>query len=273
MERLNKYTSSKRTQEREFSLYWLTAFGIQSVVDLKPSEVLLPLVEQHVRGEKSLNEIKQELYDYYHELHIKHNSHHIHRDEEADKVSIRILDYFLNGHFDLTIKAFCDAHYHLFHGIYHNSGNLRSNPASKKEWVLGNTTVLYPKPESIKPRLDYVLSLERSIDYSKMSSAHTLRHLSHFISDMFMVYAFPFANSRAVFVYTLKYLLSMGYHLQNDTFAKEAWYFRNAIIRASYANMHQGIFPTTQYMLMFLGNLLLNEENELRNHRMVIRGE
>jgi hypothetical protein len=65
----------------------------------------------------------------------------------------------------------------------------------------------------------------------------------------------------------------MGYHLQNDTFAKEAWYFRNAILRASYANMHQGIFPTTQYMVMFLGNLLLNEENELRNHRMVTRGE
>ena len=236
MERLNKYTNSKRTQEREFSLYWLTAFGIQSVVDLKPSEVLLPLVEQHVRGEKSLDKIKQELYDYYHELHIKHNSHHIHRDEEADKVSIRILDYFLNGHFDLTIEAFCDAHYHLFHGIYHNSGNLRSNP-----------------------RLDYVLALERSIDYSKMSSAHKLRHLSHFISDMFMVYAFPFANSRAVFVYTLKYLFTMGYHLQNDTFAKEAWYFRNAILRASYANMHQGIFPTTQYMVMFLGNLLLSK--------------
>ena len=71
----------------------------------------------------------------------------------------------------------------------------------------------------------------------------------------------------------MKYLMSLGYEIQNDTFFREAWYFRNAIIRACYTNMHQGIYPTTEYMEMFLGNLFFNEENELRNHRMVIRGE
>lgn len=48
-------------------------------------------------------------------------------------------------------------------------------------------------------------------------------------------------------------------------FRNHSWYFRNALVRANYRNVQQGIDPTTRFLILFLRNLLLNEANELRN--------
>ncbi|MBO4822178.1 MAG: hypothetical protein J5548_12045 [Prevotella sp.] len=273
METIKKYLTSRNKREREACLLWLTAFGIQSVVDLKPSADLLRIICNHIEGKYDIERTRSEVRAFYHEQHKMNGSGHHHRFEEADKVSVRIVDYFERGEFSLTPESFSFSHRSLFHNLYHHSGQLREAAASKKEWVLGNTSVLYPKHEEISPYLNYLFSNERGVDLSKLSPQHRLRHLSEFIAKLFMINAFQYANSRTTFVYSMKYLMSLGYQLQNDTFFREAWYFRNAIIRACYTNMHQGVYPTTKYMEMFLSNLFLNEENELRNHRMVIRGE
>ena len=47
------------------------------------------------------------------------------------------------------------------------------------------------------------------------------------------------------------------------TFAENAWYFRNALVRANYTNLQKGIHETTEYLEAFLRNLLLDEKNEL----------
>ena len=49
-----------------------------------------------------------------------------------------------------------------------------------------------------------------------------------------------------------------------------AWYFRNALVRANYTNIEKGIFETTKYLEMFLRNLILNEKNELKNRYLHI---
>ena len=275
METIKKYLTSRNKQEREASLLWLTAFGIQSVVELKPSADLLRIIINHIEGKYDIERTRSEVHAFYHEQHKSSHggSGHHHRFEEADKVAVRIVDYFERGEFSLTTESFSFTHRALFHNLYHHSGQLREAAASKKEWVLGNTSILYPKHDVIKQYLNYLFSNERSIDITSLSPQHRLRHLSEFIAKLFLINAFQYANSRATFVYSMKYLMSLGYEIQNDTFFREAWYFRNAIIRACYTNMHQGIYPTTEYMEMFLGNLFFNEENELRNHRMVIRGE
>ena len=270
---IEKYLSSRNRQEREYCCLWLTAFGIQSVVGLKPSEDLMPIISRHIKGETNIHHTREEVHDFYHAYHRETGDHNMHRNEEADKVSVRIVETLLSDDFELSLRNFAQTHHHLFHGIYHNSGELREKPFSKKEWVLGDTTILYPRPDNLEAQLLYLFETERCFDYSHLSDKHKLQHYSQFIASLMMLNAFHHANSRAVFVYALKYLFSRGYHLQNGTFYKEAWYFRNAIIRACYTNMHQGIYPTTQYMEMFLGNLLLNEDNELKNHRMMIRGE
>ena len=47
------------------------------------------------------------------------------------------------------------------------------------------------------------------------------------------------------------------------TFAENAWYFRNALVRANYTNLQKGIHETTEYLEAFLRNLLLDEKNVL----------
>ena len=64
----------------------------------------------------------------------------------------------------------------------------------------------------------------------------------------------------------------LGFSATNDIFAENAWYFRNALVRANYTNLQKGIYETTEYLEVFLGNLLLNEQNELQNRNLHISG-
>lgn len=70
----------------------------------------------------------------------------------------------------------------------------------------------------------------------------------------------------------MKYLRTLGFSATNDIFAENAWYFRNALVRANYTNLQKGIHETTEYLEVFLRNLLLNEKNELHNRNMHISG-
>lgn len=64
----------------------------------------------------------------------------------------------------------------------------------------------------------------------------------------------------------------LWYGLQDklDTYA---WYFRNALVRANYNDLKNGIHETTEYLELFLRNLLLDEKNELHNRSMHISGQ
>lgn len=65
---------------------------------------------------------------------------------------------------------------------------------------------------------------------------------------------------------------TLGFEAANDIFAENAWYFRNALVRANYTNIQKGIYETTEYLEVFLRNLLLNEKNELHNRELHING-
>ncbi len=65
---------------------------------------------------------------------------------------------------------------------------------------------------------------------------------------------------------------TLGFAATNDIFAENAWYFRNALVRANYTNLQKGIYETTEYLELFLRNLLLNEQNELQNRNLHISG-
>ena len=69
-----------------------------------------------------------------------------------------------------------------------------------------------------------------------------------------------------------EYLRTLGFSATNDIFAENAWYFRNALVRANYTNLQKGIHETTEYLEAFLRNLLLNEKNELYNRNLHISG-
>ena len=60
--------------------------------------------------------------------------------------------------------------------------------------------------------------------------------------------------------------------MTNDIFAENAWYFRNSLVRANYNDLKNGIHETTEYLELFLRNLLLNENHLLHNRTLHISG-
>lgn len=79
-------------------------------------------------------------------------------------------------------------------------------------------------------------------------------------------------NTRTTAVFFIKYLRKLGFLATNDIFAENAWYFRNALVRANYTNLQKDIHETTEYLEIFLRNLLLNEKNPLHNRDLHISG-
>jgi ribosomal protein S25 len=64
----------------------------------------------------------------------------------------------------------------------------------------------------------------------------------------------------------------LGFDVTNDIFAENAWYFRNSLVRANYNDLKNGIHETTEFLEMFLRNLLLNENHPLHNRTLHISG-
>ena len=55
------------------------------------------------------------------------------------------------------------------------------------------------------------------------------------------------------------------FNVTNDLFARESWYFRNALVRANYENTQLNVAKTTAYLEDFFKVLLFGEEIELKN--------
>ena len=97
-----------------------------------------------------------------------------------------------------------------------------------------------------------------------------IHHLAVFVSRLWQIHIFGEGNTRTTAVFFIKYLRTLGFSATNDIFAENAWYFRNALVRANYTNLQKGIHETTEYLEAFLRNLLLNEKNELHNRNLHI---
>ncbi len=71
-------------------------------------------------------------------------------------------------------------------------------------------------------------------------------------------------------MFTIQYLRSMGFNVENNLFANHSWYFRNALVRANYQNIQKGVRREPAYLERFFRNLLMGENNELKNRLMVV---
>ena len=153
-----------------------------------------------------------------------------------------------------------------------HAGKIRSYNITKKEWVLEGETVIYGSASELRATLEYDLAQEKSFHYRGLSIDDTIRHLAVFVSGLWQIHIFGEGNTRTTAVFFIKYLRTLGFSAANDIFAHHAWYVRNALVRANYTNLQKGIYETTEYLELFLRNLLLNEKNELHNRNLHITG-
>ena len=142
----------------------------------------------------------------------------------------------------------------------------------KKEWVLNGATVLYGSATELRATLDYDFSEEKKFSYKNLSIDEIIHHLAVFVSGLWQIHMFGEGNTRTTAVFFIKYLRTMGFDVTNDVFAENAWYFRNSLVRANYNNLKSGIHETTEYLELFLRNLLLNEQHVLHNRTLHISG-
>ena len=157
-------------------------------------------------------------------------------------------------------------------GIYKHAGKIRDYNITKKEWVLDGATVIYGSASELRATLEYDFSQEKKVSYKYLSMDEIIHHLAVFISNLWQIHIFGEGNTRTTAVFFIKYLRILGFSATNDIFAENAWYFRNALVRANYTNLQKGIHETTEYLEVFLRNLLLNEKNELHTRNLHISG-
>ena len=264
---LDEYIRQGEPQQRERSEAWKVAIGLQQVDRLRTSDYLLDTAKRHIEGDISIGEAK-ELIDSYYKSAPGRKEIENDRTEEADKVATRITEMIEEKTFSFTPAQLTSIHRRLFEGIYKLAGRIRDYNITKQEWVLGGKTVYYASYDTISETLDYDMGQERQFDYSAMNIDEAIRHLTRFCANLWQIHAFCEGNTRTTAVFMIKYLRTLGFNVVNDVFAENSWYFRNALVRANYSDLTQGITETTIYLERFFRSMLLGEEHNLRNRIM-----
>lgn len=263
-----EYIRQGEPDKKEKASIWRTAIGLQAVDGLKTSDYLKDTARKHIEGEIDIDEARELIKTYY-QSKTKREPDDDDK-QEADKVSANITKILSSETLDFSTKGYIALHRRIFEGVFKHAGRVRDYDITKKEWVLEGDTVLYLNWEDLRRAIDYDLEQERAYSYKGKSQDEMVSHLTKFVSSLWQIHAFGEGNSRTTAVFTIQYLRSLGFDVNNHLFAKHSWYFRNALVRANYRSAVEGIDYSPQYLERFFRNLLLGEQWDLRNRYLHI---
>lgn len=263
---LEEYIKQGEPDQIEKSEAWQAAIGLQAVDGLKTSAYLLDTAKEHIEGKVSIDEAQKRIQSYYEQ---RTDRTEIENDtKEADIVSVRIAKLLGEKAFQFSPAEWLTIYRRLFEGVFTHAGQIRQYNITKKEWVLKGDTVTYAAWNSIKDTLDYDFATEKQFSYEGLSVERCAKHLAKFASDIWQIHPFCEGNTRATAVFMIKYMKTFGFKVNNDTFEKNSWYFRNALVRANYNDLQNGVHATTKFLELFFSNLILGTEYELKNRYM-----
>ena len=264
----DEYIRQGEPQKRERAEAWRVAIGLQAVDGLKTSEYLQETARRNIEGEITIDEARELVKQYY----IKKTAHDAGDEdkEEADRVSGNISKLLLTDAFTYSVAGLAAIHRAIFEGVFKHAGRFRDYDISKKEWVLRGDSVLYGRWQDLRMAIEYDLEQERQFDYTALSKDQMIEHLAKFVAGLWQIHPFGEGNTRTTAIFTIKYLRSLGFSVNNDMFEHYSWYFRNALVRANYRNVQKGINAEPIFLVRFFRNLLLGETNELKNRYMLV---
>ena len=250
-------------------LYWNIAFGLQEVDGLKPSKYMLDLSKDHIKGKKTYYQVLDEITSYY-----KKNQDNDNDFEEADEVSTAIYEILNSKSFRFDYLTLKNYHQKLFCNLSqakYNPGSFRFYEITKNEEILNGDTVIYQSHDMIEKTLKYDFSEEKEQNYVDFDQKQLIDRICEFTSRIWQVHPFQEGNTRTVAVFIQKYLISMGFIVNNELFKSKSKYFRNALVRANYSNYSKGIKADKKSLVMFFENLLLGKNNKLDNNVLKIK--
>ena len=262
------YERLAEPHKRERASLWRTAIGLQDVDGLKVSDYLKEAAVKHIEGDITIDDVRQQLKSYYVNKTTHDNDDA--EKEEADRVAANIAKLLSEQSFSFTALEFLNIHRHWFDGVFKHAGEIRPYDISKKEWVLQGDTVVYGRAADIMMALRYDIQQEKDFCYKGLTTDEIINHIVDFVTLLWQNHPFREGNTRTTAVFVIKYLRSIGFRANNDLFAENSWYFRNALVRANYRNPSKGVEPNKSFLVKFFRNLMLGEQHELKNRYMLI---
>lgn len=264
----DEYLRQGEPSQKESAENWKTAIGLQAVDGLQPSAYLIDVAKRNIEGEISLDETRKLIDSYYQSKTVRTPKDE--DEEEADKVSANIAKILASKTFAFNTNGYVSLHRRIFEGVFKHAGEIRQYDISKKEWVLEGDSVNYLNWEDLRRALDWDIEQEKNFSYKGLSDDEKIEHIAKFISGIWQIHAFREGNTRTTAIFTIQYLRSLGYKVNNEMFAKHSWYFRNALVRANYRNINKDIEYSPIYLVRFFRNLLLGESWVLKNRYLHI---
>src|SRR5574344_2385158 len=248
-------------------LQWDMAIGLQEVDNLKPSKYLEKLLQDNITGELSIYEVENELKNYY----VNKENKQVNQNElECDFVSTRIVQLLEQDNFELSVDYFKYIHKFLFQDVYEFAGEFRKIDFSKHEKILNNDSVAYGDSKSLKESLAYDIEREKNKNYKDMSIVDVINNITDFSSRVWQVHPFREGNTRTTALFIEKYLISLGYDVDNTLFKDKSVYFRNALVRSNYFNNYLNIKEDNSFLIKFYENLLLGKNNNLHSKDLIV---
>ena len=265
----DEYLRQGEPSQKESAENWKTAIGLQAVDGLQPSAYLIDVAKRNIEGEITLDETRKLIDSYYQSKTVRTSKDE--DEEEADKVSANIAKILASKTFAFNTNGYVSLHRRIFEGVFKHAGEIRQYDISKKEWVLEGDSVNYLNWEDLRRALDWDIEQEKNFSYKGLTDDEKIEHIAKFISGIWQIHAFREGNTRTTAIFTIQYLRSLGYKVNNEMFAKHSWYFRNALVRANYRNIQKGIDYSPIYLVRFFRNLLLKDSWGLKNRYLHIR--
>lgn len=264
-----QYLASGEPGVEERARNWSMAIGLQDVDRLKPSEFLLEQAKANIEGKISSEEVGKRLEEYYSQKSVREKAE-ADGTFEADRVADRINLLLTEKAFTFSPMELSRIHGFLFKGVLPHAGQFRTYNITKNQWILDGDTISYGSADSLSELLNYDFGEERKFDYSTVSSANAIRHIVRFISGIWQIHAFGEGNTRTTAVFLIKYLRSFGFEVNNESFEKHSWFFRNALVRSQYENIPQGIHRTFEPLERFMNFAVFGIPADLRNRTLHI---
>lgn len=266
---LNTYQEKQKQKYYIKQLQWDMAIGLQQVDNLKPSKYLKEISKKNILGELTIKEVEKSLKKYY---TTKENQKDINNNElECDFVSMRIVELLSLDNFELSVDYLKYIHKYLFQDIYDFAGEFRKIDFSKHEKILNNDSVAYGESKTLNESLEYDIAKEKEKNYKDMSIVEVIKNITDFTSSIWQVHPFREGNTRTTAVFIEKYLISLGYKVDNSLFKDKSVYFRNALVRSNYFNNYLNIKEDKTYLIKFYENLLLGKNNNLHSEALIVK--
>ncbi len=103
-----------------------------------------------------------------------------------------------------------------------------------------------------------------------MNTVDIINNIVDFSSRIWQIHPFREGNTRITALFIEKYLVSLGYNVNNTMFKEKSVYYRNALVRNNYFNNYLNIKQDNSFLIKFyiMKNGLIAKRNKKNRQRV-----